>query len=93
MKIKCQLFQLEMFGKKLLPDIEIKIINEEKNEIYYHVNSLLPSKYNNRIIMQGTQSDFDAQTELKIDKKSNEICDKLFELFELIEEETKNGIK
>lgn len=93
MEIKCKLFQLEMYNKKLLPDIEIKIINEEEKVIYYHANSLLSSKQNNQIIMVGTQSDFDAQTELKIDKKSNEICDKLFELFKLIEEETKNGIK
>ena len=43
--------------------------------------------------MVGTQSEFDAETELKIDKKSDEICDKLFELFALIKEENKDADK
>ena len=89
MQIKVKMSQLKFLGKKLLPDIEIQIFNDERKEIYYHTNSLLPSNHGNRIHMVGTQSEFDAETELKIDKKSDEICDKLFELFALIEEEIK----
>lgn len=89
MQIKVKMSQLKFLGKKCLPDIEIRIFNDERKEIYYHTNGLLPSHYGNRIHMVGTQSEFDAETELKIDEKSNEICDKLFELFALIEEEIK----
>lgn len=93
MEIKVKLFQLEILGKKLLPDIEIQIFNDERKEIYYHTNSLLPSNHGNRIHMVGTQSEFDAETDLKIDEKSDEICDKLFELFALIKEENEDGDK
>lgn len=93
MNIKINLFETKLEDKKLLPDIELKIIDDENKTIYSHINGLLPSKYGNKIMMVGTQSDFDAKIELEIDKKSNVICDKIFELFYLIEEVNKNGTK
>ena len=93
MNIKINLYQLKVNNKKFSPDIEIKVIDDDNKEIYYHTNTLLPSKNGNKIFMVGTQSDFNAKTELEIDEKCNIICDKLLELFYLIEEVNKNGTK
>ena len=49
MNIKINLYQLKVNNKKFSPDIEIKVIDDDNKEIYYHTNTLLPSKNGNKM--------------------------------------------